>query len=200
MTDSHTGRGFQALEEGQGKNERIYFSKNTHHSRLSAQLSGRDTEQVSGSVPVDNKSQIIGENSHEGQMVLFPWGREDIEGFRTQAGLSKCMDYQLSHVQFSSRELRFSVLFKASPLLLNYSHVGKATKLNILILSFLFVPAYLTSSVQFPSLPRRITVAMITTLLNWKAEKARQKVFKKGQLFSLVWLFRKGGYSFQECS
>ena len=41
---------------------------------------------------------------------------------------------------------------------------------------------------------------MITTLLNWKAEKARQKVFKKGQLFSLVWLIRKGGYSFQECS
>lgn len=41
---------------------------------------------------------------------------------------------------------------------------------------------------------------MITTLLNWKAEKARQKVFKKGQLFSLVWLFRKGGYSFQECA
>lgn len=41
---------------------------------------------------------------------------------------------------------------------------------------------------------------MITALLNWKAEKASQKVFKEGQRFSLVWLVRKGGYSFQECS
>ena len=41
---------------------------------------------------------------------------------------------------------------------------------------------------------------MIPALLNWKAEKASQKVFKEGQLFSLVWLVRKGGYSFQECS
>ena len=41
---------------------------------------------------------------------------------------------------------------------------------------------------------------MITSLLNWKAEKARQKVFRKAQLFSLVWLICKGGYSFQECS
>ena len=87
--------------------ERIYFYKNTHHSHLSAQLSGRDTEQVSGSVPVDKKSQIIGENSSEGQTILFPWGREDLEGLGTQAGLSKCMDYQLSVIQFSSRELRF---------------------------------------------------------------------------------------------
>lgn len=87
--------------------ERIKFYKNTHHNHLSAQLSSRDTEQVSGSVPVDKKSQIIGENSSEGQTVLFPWGREDLEGFGTQAGLSKCMDYQLSLVQFSSRELHF---------------------------------------------------------------------------------------------
>ena len=60
--------------------ERIYFYKNTHHSHLSAQLSGRDTEQVSGSVPVDKKSQIIGENSSEGQTVLFPWGEGRFRG------------------------------------------------------------------------------------------------------------------------
>lgn len=86
---------------------RGHTSKKTHLVAVYQHSCPAETPSKCLAQSVHNKRQIIGENSPERQTVLFPWGREGLEGFRTQAGLSKCIHYPLFLVQFSSRELRF---------------------------------------------------------------------------------------------